>query len=118
MATQSRSRKNYSFQERQSMVILAFAIAIQNGEKRWLTPYEIARKIGMTNCPRLRAIIESLCEDSVLVRRPMRKPGRWNGHEYSLRPGTFQEPRKSRVIGINVKGRHAGQMELFSHENA
>jgi len=105
-------RKNYTQEERETMILTVFAIAIQNGEERWLTPYQIASRIGMTNCPSFRHFITSLEDRGALVRREMVKSGRWKGHQFSLTPGTFQEPRR-RTISLKVNGKKEGQLELW-----
>lgn len=106
-------RKNYSKEERKTMIVTVFAIAIQTGSERWLTPYQIARRIGMTNCPSFRHFITELESEGQLIRREMTKNGRWKGHQFSLAPGTFTEPKK-RTIAINAKGKQKGQLELWS----
>lgn len=106
------ARKNYSKEERKVMIVTMFAIAIQNGGERWLTPYQIARRIGMTNCPSFRHFMTELEDEGQIVRREMTKHGRWNGHQFSLTPGTFTEPKK-RTIALKVNGKQEGQLELW-----
>lgn len=105
-------RKNFTKDERKVMILLVFAIAIQDGGERWLTPYQIAKRIGMTNCPSFRHFITELEDEGKLTRREMTKSGRWRGHQFSLAPGTFQEPLKRKVT-FKVNGKPAGQLELF-----
>jgi hypothetical protein len=105
-------RKNYTKEEREAMILTVLATAIKYEDERWLTPYQIARRIGMTNCPSFRHFIASLEEKGLLTRREMVKRGRWKGHQFSLTPGTFQEPRK-RSISLRVNGRQEGQLELW-----
>lgn len=105
-------RKNYTSVERKTMILTVLAVAIQNGENRWLTPYQLSRRIGMSNCPSFRHFITEMEADGLLVRREMSKNGRWKGHEFSLAPGAFIEPKK-RSIPIKQNGKAIGQMELF-----
>jgi len=60
--TKKNARKNYSIEEREDMIIMSFAIAIQNGRERWVTAYAIAERIGMSNCPSFRAILDNLLQ--------------------------------------------------------
>lgn len=112
--TKRNARKNYTVEERETMIINWFAIQIQNGRERWATPYRIAEAIGMTNCPSFRAILLNLFQNGELTRRAVKKPGRWAGHEYMLPDGSYSEPVKHRFVSINIAGRKAGQLELFS----
>jgi hypothetical protein len=105
-------RKNFTRDERKTMIVTVFTIAIQKGEERWLTPYQVARRIGMTNCPTFRHFMSELESEGQLVRREMLKPGRWKGHQFSLAPGTFVEPRK-RTIAVRMNGKQAEQLEMF-----
>lgn len=111
--TKKNARKNYTKSEREDMIIMSFAIAVQNGRERWVTPYAIAERIGMTNCPSFRAILNNLLEQGEIDRRKADKPGRWGAWEYMLPDGSFSEPHKHRFISINIGGRKAGQLELF-----
>lgn len=107
-----------SAEKRIRQIIILFAVQIQDGKKRWLTPNEIAAKLDLSRSPHLQYLLKRMVADGVLTYREVEKSGRWPGYEYTLSPGTFTEPRKSRVIPIRIKGRQAGQMELFAHENA
>jgi len=108
------ARKNYTVNERKDMIILQFAVAIQNGRERWQTPYQIAEKIGMTNCPSFRAILNEMLQQDEIIRRPVQKSGRWAGYEYMLPNGSYSEPVNHRFLSINIAGRKAGQLELFN----
>lgn len=108
-----KARKNYKREEREHMIIMQLAIAIQNGREKWATPYQIAERIGMTNCPSFRAILDNLCQQGELQSRSIHKPGRWEGKEYTLPDGSYSEPVRNRFISINIAGRKAGQLELF-----
>lgn len=112
--TKKNARKNYTVEERETMIINWFAVQIQNGRERWATPYRLADGIGMTNCPSFRAILNNLLQQGEIVRRPVKKSGRWEGYEYMLPPGSYSEPVKHRFISVNIAGRKAGQLELFS----
>lgn len=106
-------RKNYTLQERERMIILQFAIAIQNDQKRWRTQAEIAKAIGMSRCPSLAKILLHMVQQGDLVMRQIERKGRWPGYEYMLPAGSFQEPYKVRSIPIRANGKQRGQLELF-----
>lgn len=93
-------RVYYNPIERQAMILMAFADRIKTGRNRWLTPYDIARDIGMSNCPSLRELLRTMEDEGRLVSREVNNPGRWPGKEYMLAEGTYQEPKK-RSITIN-----------------
>lgn len=109
----SRSKKSYSYEERETMVKTIFAIAIQNGEPEWLTITEIGRRMGMSRSPKLQSIIRRMMDDKVLTRRDSERAGKWPGYEYMLSPGTYERPSRRRSINLNAKGKSVGQLELF-----
>ncbi len=103
---------NFTAEERRHMIVNVFAVAIQNRENRWHTTAEIARKIGMKECPYLRGIMLGMVQNDQLVRREVERCGRWPGYEYMLPEGQYSEP-KARTIPLKAKGVVVEQMELF-----
>lgn len=104
-------RKNFTRAERQAMITTVFAIAIQNQEKEWLTPYELSKRIGMTNAPGFRSILQGMCFKGQLIWRDIEKPGRWPGKEYTLMPGTYSRPHR-RTISLKI-GNQPRQEVIF-----
>lgn len=110
----SRTKKSYSYEERETMVKTIFAVAIQNGEPEWLTITEIGRRLDMSRSPQLQSIIRRMLAKKILTRREAERAGKWPGYEYMLSPGTYERPSRRRSINLNAKGKSVGQLELFS----
>lgn len=98
-----RHRRSYTRAEREAMILQTFAIDIQHGNHRWLTPNQLAQRLEMARCGRFKAFLDGMVLDGRLICRETARPGRWPGYEYKLAPGTYQEPR-ARTIKLSIRG--------------
>lgn len=105
--------KAFSKEERRSMIVTWFAIRIQNGNENYATMNTIARGLGLSPSTHLANILKGMCADKILHSLPHEKNGRWTGSKYMLMPGTYQPPKK-RTVQLKIRGKVAGQLEMFS----
>jgi hypothetical protein len=105
-------KKAFTREERQMMVVQWFAIRIQKGNTGFATLAEIARGLDITPSSHLQKIVDGLCFQNKLMWRNHNRPGRWQGKEYMLYPGTYRAPRRD-PVQVKVRGKAAGQLELL-----
>lgn len=106
-------RKSFPRHDRELMVVQWFAIRVQNGNLEPATMPAIARGIGLEPSSHFARILNHMAEDRKLERTEIQKPGRWKGYQYMLFPGTYHAP-QPRQISLKIRGRDAGQLELFT----
>lgn len=105
--------KAFTRDERKHMVKLQFAIWIQRaGMPVQRTSYQIARALGLTPSSHLRAILDEMVEDEILLAHKESRSGRWQTTLYKLNPEQYTAP-KTRQIAVKTAGKVQGQLELW-----
>lgn len=106
------ANKSLSRAERENSILVAFAIAIRNGQPNEMTAYKIARRLGLEPSSHLNNILRGMVASGQLDTYSRPNSGRWTTWFYALPEGSYHAPKK-RKIAIKAKGAAVGQLELF-----
>lgn len=108
-----KQRLNYSREVRAAMIVIAFAIEIQQGRINEMTAYAIAKKLGMRPSTHLNSILREMVASGQLDTYTRPNKGRWTTWYYCLPEGSYTPPTKARTATIKSKGKKVGQLELW-----
>lgn len=109
-----KNRKNYSREEREVMIVSAFAVEIQHRRPNKMTAYQIAKKLGITASTHLNGILQQMVADGRLNAAIEPNPGRWTTRFYDLPEGTYTPPKSIRSIVFKQNGKFVDQLDLWS----
>ena len=104
-------KKALAREDRMDQIILWFAIRVEKHNESYATPHEIARGLGLAPSTKFRSMLTDLVKLGRLDAKPVSKSGRYPGKVYMLAEGTFNRP--TRAINLTIRGKQAGQLELF-----
>lgn len=106
-------KRNFTRAEQKRRIVhrLADWVQKERGEV-WATSYRIARGLDMAASDYLRKLLQEMCADGLLIKRVVKKSGRWEAIEYALKPGTYTPP-PPRTINFRANGKQQGQLSLW-----
>lgn len=97
-------KKSLTKDEREIQIIQLFADRVQVDNWKSASMYEIARGLKMSPSSHLARLIKPLVDNGVLLKKRMKKSGRWDGWGYKPSKKHFRKPQRTVVINFTQNG--------------
>ena len=106
-------RKSLTKEERQVQILQYFTERIRVDNWKTASIAEIAKGIGMSPSSHLRKLCEPLAADHTLIKKKLKRSGRWDGWGYKPSTRHFKKPERTVVFNFHQHGQKIEMRQLL-----